>query len=451
MAQLADSLKVDLIIADPPYNIGYDYDIYNDNRPDEEYLDWTHRWISAAHRLLKDDGSIWIAIGDEYAAEIKYIAQRKVGLHLRNWVIWYYTFGVSCQDKFSRSHTHLLYFVKNTNSFKFRAERIRVPSARRLVYEDARTNPAGRVPDNTWILRPQDIPNCFQAIEDTWYFARVAGTFRERAKFMQCQLPEQLLARIILSCSDPGDVVFDPFAGSGSSLVVAKKLGRRWLGCELSPNYARQAQQRLDLAQVGDLLEGPDNPLLSSPSTPCYLSIEGLTQREFDYDQRLLTQCFLSVSNGFSVDRLLADPVLSVRFLDACSQAGLPGRPVDWNLALLRLRKQKELRSGCTRRTLLRRQDLDPILFAAEIALRKVLDQGYPSLDYILADPAAVIRFDDLARRLAPGRPTWHYRWAALHLRKRTHCELPSIPNAYREANIILSDDLILVEPGIES
>jgi site-specific DNA-methyltransferase (adenine-specific) len=95
----------------------------------------------------------------------------------------------------------------------------------------------------------------------------VCGTFKERAGWHGCQMPEQLLGRIIRACSNPGEVVLDPFAGSGTTLVTAKKLGRRWLGFELSPEYAAQAQVRLDGAAEGQPLEGADEPVASAPST----------------------------------------------------------------------------------------------------------------------------------------------------------------------------------------
>src|SRR5947209_8508762 len=82
---------------------------------------------------------------------------------------------------------------------------------------DARANPRGRLPDDTWILRPQELPKAFGADEDTWYFPRVCGTFKERAGWHGCQMPEQLLGRIIRACSNRGDVVLDPFAGSGTT------------------------------------------------------------------------------------------------------------------------------------------------------------------------------------------------------------------------------------------
>src|SRR5207248_1185352 len=134
---------------------GYDYDVYQDKRGDAEYLEWTRRWMAGVLRVLKPAGACWVAIGDEYAAEVKWIGCRDLGLTCRSWVVWYYTFGVNCTKKFNRSHAHLFYFVKDAKHFTFNDGEVRVPSARQLVYADARANPAGRLPDDTWILRPQ--------------------------------------------------------------------------------------------------------------------------------------------------------------------------------------------------------------------------------------------------------------------------------------------------------
>ena len=269
LMQKMEAGSIDLAFADPPFNIGYDYDEYHDRQPHEEYLDWSRRWMAEVARVLKPSGTFWLAIGDDYAAELKLIAQNDLGLATRSWVIWYYTFGVNCTHKFSRSHTHLFHFVKDPDDFTFNADdpAVRVPSARQLVYGDKRANPKGRLPDDTWILRPQDLPEGFSTDEDTWYFARVAGTFKEREGFHGCQMPEQLLGRIIRTSSNPGEVVLDPFAGSGTSLVVAKKLSRQWIGCELSKDYARQARARLKKVREGDPLDGPADPLTSAPST----------------------------------------------------------------------------------------------------------------------------------------------------------------------------------------
>ena len=261
--------SVDLVFADPPFNIGYEYDVYKDKKGRPQYLKWSRDWIKAVHRVLKPAGTFWLAIGDEYAAELKLLCQ-EIGFHPRSWVIWYYTFGVNCKRKFTRSHVHLFYFVKDAKAFTFRENELenRIPSARQLVYADTRANPDGRLPDDTWVLRPQDLADCFTAEEDTWYFPRVAGTFKERAGFHGCQMPEQLLGRIIRSCSHEGELVLDPFSGSATTVAVAKKLGRRHLAFDLSPEYVAQGNQRLGGIRAGDPLDGAPEPTMSAQRRP---------------------------------------------------------------------------------------------------------------------------------------------------------------------------------------
>jgi DNA modification methylase len=259
--------SVDLAFADPPFNIGYDYDAYQDLRAADEYLDWTRQWGKALVEALKPTGTFWLAIGDDFAAELKMIFQRELGLTCRSWVIWYYTFGVNCKFKFSRSHTHLFHFVKDRKACTFNGAAIKVPSARQMVYGDSRAQEGGRLPDDTWVLRPQDAQASFTPEEDVWYFPRVCGTFKERAGFHGCQMPEQLLGRIIKVSSNPGELVLDPFGGSGSTLVVAKKLGRSFVGFELSENYAQKAGERLEATKVGEALSGAEDPKASAPAT----------------------------------------------------------------------------------------------------------------------------------------------------------------------------------------
>jgi site-specific DNA-methyltransferase (adenine-specific) len=266
MKKLPDG-AVDLAFADPPFNIGYDYDVYRDKLESDRYVAWCRDWTAEVVRVLKPSGTFWLAIGDEYAAELKVMLQREHGLTCRSWVIWYYTFGVHCKNKFSRSHVHLFYMVKNPNEFTFNTETIRVPSARQLVYADRRANPKGRLPDDTWILRPQDLHEGFLPMDDTWFFPRVCGTFAERAGWHGCQMPERLLGRVISSCSNENELVLDPFAGSGTTLAVAKKLNRRYLGYELSADYVTQIRKRLRNIATGGSLEGVAEPLTSAPAT----------------------------------------------------------------------------------------------------------------------------------------------------------------------------------------
>lgn len=427
--EAAPAESVQLVVADPPYNIGYDYDVYDDRKSRDEYLEWSKAWIAAATRLLRPDGALWIAMGDEHVAEIKQIGDA-CGLRLRNWVVWYYTFGVRCSHKFSRSHTHFLYFVKDETAHRFRPEEILVPSARQLVYGDKRANAAGKTPDNTWILRPHDAADGFHPIDDTWYYARVAGTFKERAGFHGCQLPEQLLGRIIKSCSDAGDLVLDPFVGSGSTLVVAKKLGRHWCGWEISESYVAQVEARLRQVQPGDPLEGPEDPLTSAPTTARGRSLK----RQEAIDDLTITEAFRATHDGYSVDRLLADPVLNARFVEACRKEGLTGRPAQWNARLIALRKTGGLLElKAERRTEIPRDQLDPFLDAAEIALRRMLDVGYSGLDAILCDPWSASQFDYIASTIAPGFTAFQYRWAALHLRKEAAQRRPLARQALAE------------------
>src|SRR5882757_1063106 len=77
--------SVDLAFADPPFNIGYDYDVYDDRKGHEHYLDWSRQWIAGVHAVLKPSGTFWLAIGDEYAAELK-VASQAIGFHTRSWV-----------------------------------------------------------------------------------------------------------------------------------------------------------------------------------------------------------------------------------------------------------------------------------------------------------------------------------------------------------------------------
>ncbi len=234
---------VDLAFADPPFNIGYEYDQYDDKQTKADYLVWTDGWLKAIQRVLKPTGSFYVAIGDEYAAEMK-VRLDALGFTMRNWIVWHYTFGVNCTKKFNRSHAHIFYYVADPKNFTFHPEGVRVPSARQTTYADRRANPVGKLPDDTWVLRPQDSEEHFRADSDTWYVSRVCGTFRERTGH-PCQMPEAVLERIIRVSSNEGDLVLDPFAGSGTTIAVAKRLRRRFLGIELSEDYADGIRDRL--------------------------------------------------------------------------------------------------------------------------------------------------------------------------------------------------------------
>ena len=233
----------DLIFADPPFNIGYKYDKYHDEVAGDKYIDWTRQWMSVCKKVLKPSGSFYIAIGDDYAADIKNIATRELKLTMRNWIIWHYTFGQQMKKKFARSHTHIFYFVNNEKDFEFNDEKVRIISDRQKKYRDKRANPDGKMPDDVWNEYP-----------------RLCGTFKERMNF-PCQMPESLLARIIRVSSHPNNWVLDPFNGSGTTTVVAHKLNRVYTGIEISEDYVKESEKRIKEDWQGLIkcvLEGQD-------------------------------------------------------------------------------------------------------------------------------------------------------------------------------------------------
>ncbi len=281
------------------------------------------------------------------------------------------------------------------------------------------------MPDNTWILRPQDVPPPgFSPSHDTWVFSRVAGTFKEREGFHGCQMPEQLLGRIVRVSSNPGDLVLDPFGGSGTTLAVAKKLGRQWMGIELSEEYVARIQKRLDGCQVGDPLDGSE---LTSGAPP---TAKGRTRTKFKNGRPVISlkpetesavmEAFVESAAGHSADYLLCDPELAEAFVRACRARSIPGDPRMWNSFLLRIRKSGKLPKSTDSGRRLSYSDMDPYSDASEAALKLIsLDYGL-TLDEMLCSPQAASEFDRMAAMLAPGYRPFEYRWAALALRKRS-------------------------------
>ncbi len=422
-----DEGSVDLVFADPPFNIGYEYDVYDDVQSSTDYLSWCGEWIAGVHRALKSDGTFWLAIGDEYAAELK-IESQKAGFHCRSWVIWYYTFGVNCKNGFSRSHTHLFHFVKDKKKFTFVRPNpnVRVKSARQLVYADLRANPNGRLPDNTWITRPQDAPQAFSPNHDTWYYSRVAGTFKEREGFHGCQMPEQLLARIIRTSSNPYDLVLDPFGGSGTTLCVAKKLHRNWIGIELSKDYAKHIKKRLDQTEPGAAIDGPEDPVESAPKT-----MRGKIRPKKDFDDDTINaviESYETAGEGFPADYILCDKALNKRFIDACLKKGIGGGATIWNRLMLKLRKAGKLPRSTRRPPQISAEQLNHYGYASEVAWRLISDDFSsdclepPSLDHILSCPDTADYFDRIAREYGPQHfevSVTDFRRAAFSIRKR--------------------------------
>lgn len=475
-----DEGSVNLAFADPPFNIGYKYDVYDDRKDSQVYLDWSRDWVSSVHRVLDPQGAFWLSIGDEYAAEMKILCQ-EIGFHCRSWVVWYYTFGVNCKKKFSRSHAHIFHFVKDASNYCFNNEEIAVPSARQLVYADARAAKGGRLPDDTWILRPQDLTDGFNPDEDTWYFPRVAGTFKEREGFHGCQMPEQLLGRIIRVSSNPGDLVLDPFSGSATSLVVAKKLSRQFIGFDISQDYIERGLSRLAACEAGDRLEGSPEPRVSAPATPkagkekksrhYVVKPHSAGTLTFKFDaidgenvptvieaiaapektpidaielERVAYDAFVKTYDGYSIDRVIADPDLDHLFLSECAKSSLDVEPKLFNRTLFRLRRLGKFQDLPTRAITEYSWDkTDLYSFAGEIAWRQICDRGNAEIDEVFCDPDLAAQFDQIASQFAPGFSAIEYRWATLKFLKS---RVIAVDRSSRLAPIKLSDPISSLE-----
>jgi site-specific DNA-methyltransferase (adenine-specific) len=238
-----------LIFADPPFNWDVPYGEWDDARPREEYISFTREWLDGCLRVLNDRGSLWVNIPDDSAAEIVvYLKER--GLVMINWCVWHFRFGQHRVGNFIVSKVHALYFARDREDRVWNAEAILEPSDRAAIYDDPRTRetrqPGMRVP------------------LDVWYgplWGRIQGNNKERRKNHQNQIPEVYLQRVIRACSDEGDLVLDPFLGSGTTCTVARALKRRSIGIEYSKANAGSAFARI---QAGPVRLAPPTPQTNS-------------------------------------------------------------------------------------------------------------------------------------------------------------------------------------------
>ena len=217
-----------LIFTDPPYNIGIDYGLGEkaDLLSPQAYMKWVRQWLALCWDCLTDDGSLWVMIGDEYAAE--YCAEIKAtGFTVRSWIKWYETFGVNCSSKFNRTSRHIFYAVKDEKSFVFNPEPVTRPSDRQTKYGDSRAAAGGKI----W--------------DDVWQIPRLTGTCSERIPDFPTQLPLALVEPIVLCASMPGDLIVDPFNGSGTTGVASIRNGRKYIGIEKNEAFVDMAEMRL--------------------------------------------------------------------------------------------------------------------------------------------------------------------------------------------------------------
>jgi site-specific DNA-methyltransferase (adenine-specific) len=209
------SETIDLVITDPPFAIDFKAKRSNYNRtqervlegyneiPKEEYYAFTYKWMSEVKRILKETGSMFVFSGWTNLKDILN-AIDDVGFVTINHIIWKYQFGVFTRRRFVTSHYHILFVAKREDKYKF--------------------NKIEHYPEDVWVIK-----------REYW-----TGKVKTPTK-----LPLALVKKIILYASDEGDIVLDPFIGSGTVAVAAKMLGRHYLGFEIVPQYCQFAKERL--------------------------------------------------------------------------------------------------------------------------------------------------------------------------------------------------------------
>jgi DNA modification methylase len=221
--------KAKLIFEDPPYNLGLDYGrgAKADKKTPIEFRRYLGEWIDRSVEALTEDGSIFFMISAEHLHTV-HGDLHVAGMHFRNIIAWVEAFGNYTDANFTSCWRPILYFTRSKERFTWHGDQILIPSDRQTKHADARANPAGKVPSNVWTEFPRLVDNA-----------------AERMPGFPTQIPAALVERIVLAASDPGDLVVDPFNGSGTTGAAAVKHHRRYIGIEEVEKNAAFARARL--------------------------------------------------------------------------------------------------------------------------------------------------------------------------------------------------------------
>jgi adenine-specific DNA-methyltransferase len=230
----ADS--VNLVLTSPPYNIGKPYET---TLPADEYVAWCQAWIAELWRVSAPNASVWLnlgytaVLGRGTAVPIAYLLWEKLPFHLVQEVVWHYRAGVACRKRFSPRNEKLLWLVKDPGEYVFdldavRCTQVRYPNQRSRGR--SRSNPNGKNPSDVW-----EIPKVTSG----------AGRSSPERTAHPAQMPLAVAERVIRACSRPGDLVLDPFGGSGTTALAALSLHRRVLSADSERDYVDLARSRL--------------------------------------------------------------------------------------------------------------------------------------------------------------------------------------------------------------
>jgi site-specific DNA-methyltransferase (adenine-specific) len=236
--------SVDLVFADPPYNIKKaEWDTFESQ---QHYVDWSLEWIEQAARVLKPTGTLYICGFSEILADLKLPASRFfAGCR---WIIWHYKNKANLGSDWGRSHESILHFRK-TKDFTFNVDDVRIPYGNHTLKYPEHPQAAssqyggGQNKDRLWQPHPKGAKP-----RDVIEIPTTCNGMHEKTPH-PTQKPEELLRKIILASSNPGDLIIDPFSGSGTTVVVAEQLKRRWQGCDTSSEYCRWAAERIELVE----------------------------------------------------------------------------------------------------------------------------------------------------------------------------------------------------------
>jgi site-specific DNA-methyltransferase (adenine-specific) len=243
---LPDSF-VDLLFVDPPYNLNKKFNHTTFKRlPLEEYANWIDKILTAVKRLLKPNASIYFC-ADWQSSTPVHLALSKYFI-VQNRITWEREKGRGSKRNW-KNNTEDIWFATNSKNYVFNVDKVMLKKKIIAPYTDSKGNPKDWQNEKEGRFRLTHPSNIWTDISVPFW------SMSENTEH-PTQKPEKLLAKIILASTNPGDFVFDPFAGSGTTLVTAKKLGRKFAGIELDEYYSMLTLKRLDLAKNDKTIQG---------------------------------------------------------------------------------------------------------------------------------------------------------------------------------------------------
>ena len=257
---------IDLIATDPPFNTGREREglagSFDDRfKNTEEYIKWMRERVIEMHRVLKPTGSIYLHCDSKASHYIKGLMDKIFGMgNFRNELVWCYTGpGSPRMRQFNRKHDNIFWYSKG-KKWTFNGDDIRVPHASGGLHAGG-FGKGGRRPEDDYYRNRGKIP-------ETWWskFSPVGRLKDERTGY-PTQKPIELYERIIKASSNEGDVVLDPFCGSGTTLIAAEQLGRQWIGIDSSKDACQTAQKRFsNIEETG--LNNPADLFIETDDIP---------------------------------------------------------------------------------------------------------------------------------------------------------------------------------------